>query len=293
MTEWFGHRGRPVGNRLAPSFSPLSDAVGNVGEFGEYPDGHDLVYWFVGCVGAQAGELEFRQGDAVEVYRYDYKRKKMRRTRILIVIVTVVSIGLIAIAGVIFWRRYTALSGTPDESAIHSPYAGQESRGIKALSQQDVEGLLAGTGTPFGGMAKAAELNGYPGPRHVLDAVKAGEFELTGGQQEQIEALYEEMRAEAIELGEKIINVEKAIDDAFLNGTITEELLQEKVVESAALYGQLRISHLKYHLSMVDILTPQQVTQYNELRGYTSGDPCENIPEGHDPEMWKLHNNCE
>ncbi len=63
MAEWCGHRGRSIGNHLAPSFSPLSDAVGNVGEFGEYPDGHDLVYWLVGCVGAQAGELEFRQGD--------------------------------------------------------------------------------------------------------------------------------------------------------------------------------------------------------------------------------------
>jgi len=111
-------------------------------------------------------------------------------------------------------------------------------------------------------------------------------------EQEQIEALYEEMRSEAIELGERIIDVEEAIDGEFLDGTITEEFLKEKVLESAGLYGQLRIIHLKYHLFMVDILTPQQVAQYNELRGYTSGDPCENIPEGHDQEMWKLHNNC-
>ena len=212
--------------------------------------------------------------------------------RSAIVIGVILAVGLIAIAGVIFGRQHTALSKTPDESAIHSPYAGQESRGIKALSQQDIEGLLAGAGTPFGGMAKPAELNGYPGPRHVLDAVEAGEFELTSGQQEQIEALYEEMRSEAIGLGGRIIDVEKAIDDAFLDGAMTEELLKEKVLESAGLYGQLRIVHLKYHLTTVDILTSQQVAQYNELRGYTSGDPCENIPEGHDPEMWKLHNDC-
>ena len=215
----------------------------------------------------------------------------MGQSKILIGII--LGIGLIAIVGVIFWRQYMALSETSDESAIHSPYAGQEIRGIKALSQEDIEGLLSGAGTPFGGMAKPAELNGYPGPRHVLDAVEAGEFELTRGQKEQIDALYEEMRSEAIELGEKIIDKEKVIDEAFVNGTITEDLLQEKVLESASLYGQLRIVHLKYHLSMVDILTPQQVAQYNELRGYTSGDPCENIPEGHDQEMWKLHNNCE
>lgn len=215
----------------------------------------------------------------------------MKRSKIFIGIV--VGIGLIAIVGMIFWQQNTSMLETSEESAIHSPYAGQEIRGIKALSQEDIEGLLAGAGTPFGGMAKPAELNGYPGPRHVLDAVEAGEFEITSEQKGKIEALYKEMRAEAIELGEEIINIEQAIDDAFVKGTITEDLLQEKVLESASLYGRLRVVHLKYHLSMVEILTPQQIEQYNDLRGYTSGDPCENIPEGHDPEMWKLHNNCE
>ncbi len=80
---------------------------------------------------------------------------------------------------VVFSQQHRSTSQTSDESAIRSPYVGQEARGIKALSQDDVEGLLAGAGSPFGGMAKPAELNGYPGPRHVLDAVKAVEFELT------------------------------------------------------------------------------------------------------------------
>ena len=205
----------------------------------------------------------------------------------------IIGVILVAIVIGIFSQQDKTTSQTSDESAIHSPYAGQEARGIKALSQDDIEGLLAGAGTPFGGMAKPAELNGYPGPRHVLDAYDAGEFQLTNEQHKQIEALYEEMRSEAIELGEKIIDIEKGIDDAFTGKTITNTFLQEKVKEGADLYGQLRVVHLKYHLSMVEILTPQQVEQYNELRGYTSGDPCENIPEGHDPEMWKLHNNCE
>jgi len=216
----------------------------------------------------------------------------MKQSKI-VMIGFVVGVVLIAIVGFVLWGQHGVLSKPAEESVIHSPYAGQEIRGIKALSQGDVEGLLAGEGTPFGGMAKPAELNGYPGPRHVLDAVEAGEFEVTVEQKEQIEALYDEMRSEAIALGEKIIDIEKAIDDAFANGTITEDFLQEKVLESADLYGQLRIVHLKYHLKMVDILTPQQVAQYNELRGYSSDDPCANIPEGHDLEMWKLHNNCE
>lgn len=215
----------------------------------------------------------------------------MKRSNVFIGIA--VTVGLIIIAGVVLLPRSEYQPEISDESAIHSPYAGQETRGIKALSQEDIEGLLSGAGTPFGGMAKPAELNGYPGPRHILDAVEAGELEITSEQKNEIEALYEEMRAEAIELGGEIINIEKEIDDAFATGTITEDMLQEKILESATLYGQLRTVHLRYHLLTVEILTPQQIAEYNDLRGYTSGDPCENIPEGHDPELWKSHNNCE
>jgi len=48
----------------------------------------------------------------------------------------------------------------------HSPYAGQEKRSIKALSQAQIENFLSGAGMGF---AKAAELNHYPGPKHVLE----------------------------------------------------------------------------------------------------------------------------
>ena len=141
-------------------------------------------------------------------------------------------IGVILLAFVIgiFSQQDKATSQTSDESAIHSPYAGQEvTRGIKALSQGEVEGLLAGSGTPFGGMAKPAELNGYPGPRHVLDAYNAGEFELTDEQYEQIQELYEEMRSEAIGLGKQIIDIEKEIDDAFTSKKITEASFKKKL----------------------------------------------------------------
>lgn len=46
------------------------------------------------------------------------------------------------------------------------PYAGQQERMIKALSTSEIDGLKKGKGM---GLAKAAELNHYPGPRHVLD----------------------------------------------------------------------------------------------------------------------------
>jgi len=44
-----------------------------------------------------------------------------------------------------------------------SKYAGEENRAIKSLSESDIEELLSGSGW---GLAKAAELNGVPGPAH-------------------------------------------------------------------------------------------------------------------------------
>jgi len=211
-----------------------------------------------------------------------------------IVITVIISVGSVELWHYIETDNVSQLSYSENGSTIRSPYIGQETREIKALSRGDIEGLLAGAGTPFGGMAKPAELNGYPGPRHVLDAIEAGEFEATTEQKEEIEALYAEMRPRAIELGEQIVAIEQDIDNAFSNGTMTEDYLEEKANASAVLYGQLRIVHLKYHFPMMSILSTEQIAKYNTLRGYSSGgDPCENIPEGiHDVELWKLHNNC-
>jgi hypothetical protein len=47
-----------------------------------------------------------------------------------------------------------------------SPYAGQQTREIKALSAQEIDDLLNARGMA---LAKAAELNGYPGPLHSLE----------------------------------------------------------------------------------------------------------------------------
>jgi hypothetical protein len=57
-------------------------------------------------------------------------------------------------------------------------YAGQQKREIKALSEAEVSAYLDGRGM---GLAKAAELNGYPGPAHVLDL--AEKLQLTPQQQ--------------------------------------------------------------------------------------------------------------
>ncbi len=51
-------------------------------------------------------------------------------------------------------------------AAQDSPYTGMQQREIKALSAETVSGYLAGHGMGF---AMVAELNSYPGPKHVLE----------------------------------------------------------------------------------------------------------------------------
>jgi hypothetical protein len=55
---------------------------------------------------------------------------------------------------------------TLSEAQAQAPYAGLQMRPIKALSEQQVADLSSGRGM---GLALAAELNGYPGPSHVLE----------------------------------------------------------------------------------------------------------------------------
>ena len=51
-------------------------------------------------------------------------------------------------------------------STLTSPYAGEEARVIKSLWAKDIDDLLNGRGW---GLAKPAELNGVPGPVHLLE----------------------------------------------------------------------------------------------------------------------------
>lgn len=216
----------------------------------------------------------------------------MHKKQLLKLVLTVlVSMGFIELRHIIPTEKNIQPVSVSEKSTIHSQYAGDETLSIKSLSQPDIEGLRQGTGTPLGGLAKLAELNGYPGPRHVLDAINAGELVATSEQKAAIQTLYDEMQPQAVDLGLKLIAIESDLNDAFATNSISEESLQNKLEESAGVYTQLRYTHLKYHLAMMDILTPDQITKYNSLRGYTS-DPCKNIPEGHDPALWKMHNNC-
>jgi hypothetical protein len=146
------------------------------------------------------------------------------------------------------------------------PYAGFETRPIKALSEEQVADLRAGRGM---GLALAAELNGYPGPVHVIELAQP--LGLSGTQRDKVQSLFDAMKAETVPLGQKLIAQEADLDRYFANKTITEPVLAASIQAIAGTQAALRTAHLKYHLVTLDVLTPTQTKQYIELRGYAGG----------------------
>jgi Spy/CpxP family protein refolding chaperone len=144
-----------------------------------------------------------------------------------------------------------------------TPYAGMQTRPIKALSEQQVADLGAGRGM---GLALAAELNGYPGPAHVLEL--AEKLNLAPDQRASIERLFDSMKSEALPLGSRLIEQEADLDKQFASHTVTPDSLKASTAAIAATQGTLRETHLKYHLSTVVVLSPDQMQHYAELRGY-------------------------
>jgi hypothetical protein len=145
----------------------------------------------------------------------------------------------------------------------HSPYSGLQDRAIKALSEQELEDLRAGRGMS---MALAAELNGYPGPLHTLELAR--ELELTPEQEQQTRQLFTRMQEEARRLGEDLVAAEAELDRLFREREATPESVHKASLDAATLRGQLRSTHLLYHLEMMAVLSAEQVERYNTLRGY-------------------------
>jgi hypothetical protein len=74
---------------------------------------------------------------------------------------------------------------------------------------------------------------------------------------------------------------ETDLDRQFATKSVTPASLQAATAEIGASQGALRGPHLRYHLSTLEVLTPEQIRRYGELRGYgTSGGPAHGM-KGH------------
>lgn len=170
-----------------------------------------------------------------------------------------IGLGLMAVAaGVIaLW---------PDEQPAQSPYAAQDSSEIRGLTPQEIDDLRGGRGAGF---ARMAELNSYPGPRHVLDL--ADDLELDAGQRTASRRIFDAMQEVAIRLGGEILSREQALSTAFAERRVRADSLEAESAAIGALYGQLRAVHLRAHVELTALLRPEQIVRYDELRGYHAG----------------------
>ena len=134
---------------------------------------------------------------------------------------------------------------------------------VRGLSSEEVDELLNGEGA---GYARMAELNSYPGPRHVLDL--RSQLNLSAQQIEDVQAVFDRMQSEAKNIGQTIIAKEQQLSDLFASGIITNADLEKETNKLGQLYGKLRKTHLQAHLQITPLLSAEQIRKYNEIRGY-------------------------
>lgn len=152
-------------------------------------------------------------------------------------------------------------------STPHSgTYAGQQARAIKSLSDGEIASLLEGNGM---GYAKAAELNGYPGPMHVLEHAK--ELALSADQEAATRNLMVTHKAQVRGLGKELVQSERDLDQLFATRSIDIAALERQLGVIATRQAAVRASHLSTHLAQTALMTRAQVEKYNELRGYQAG----------------------
>lgn len=185
-------------------------------------------------------------------------RKSFRR-------IVLMTIALVAIASPAAEGEQAAGGKEHSSERLRSPYAGQSHAAQTGLLSNEVEALSAGAGMA---MALPAELNGYPGPRHLLDAADAGELSLSARQRQTVQNLYDRMLSEAKAKGQEIIKAESQLAHQFADRSIDEIALRNVLAQIAHLRAELRFIHLRTHLKTRELLNSEQIDRYSTLRGY-------------------------
>ncbi len=176
--------------------------------------------------------------------------------------------GLGGIIGACVATSVAPLAAQHRHERAPSPYAGEEGRDIAALSPQDVALLEKGEGM---GMAKAAELNHFPGPAHAIELADA--LGLSPRQRAEVQRIFTSMRERAIAKGAEVLAEERRLNDMFRHGTASVEAIEASTRKLGTLYGELRAIHLSAHVETRRLLEPAQAAAYDRLRGYDAAAP--------------------
>jgi hypothetical protein len=127
----------------------------------------------------------------------------------------------------------------------------------------DRDGLEKGEGM---GMGMYGEMNGYPGPLHVLELKDS--LHLSAEQLAKTQRIFDEMKQQSVALGRTVITMEEKLNNAFRSGTVSEDSVLVLSTTVGQLRGQLRAVHLRAHLLTRPILSEEQLNTYMRLRGH-------------------------
>lgn len=180
--------------------------------------------------------------------------------------------GLLALAAFLPSAGRAQTGGPTPSPGILAPHHETSGPEIPGLGADEVAELLEGRGM---GQARVAEVQGYPGPRHVLDAWGAGTLPLSSEQATRVQEIARAMESAARRVGGLVLDTERELALAFRSGGIDATSLRARVERIAALRGELRTVHLRAHLETRAVLDPAQIARYAELQSH--------VPDGGTP----------
>lgn len=98
----------------------------------------------------------------------------------------------------------------------------------------------------------------------------ADRLQLSGVQRVRSQAIFDAMQKEAAQHGRALLQKERELDRRFAAGTITTQALRTLLAQIRALQAQVRRSHLQAHIGQAALLSKEQITKYDALRGYAA-----------------------
>jgi Spy/CpxP family protein refolding chaperone len=154
-------------------------------------------------------------------------------------------------------------SGSGSSSGVGGHNRSSSSSAVTTgLTDREMADLRAGREL---GLALAADLNGYPGPAHVLEY--ADLLKLTDDQRREVQTIFDWTTAQAETLGRSYIEAEQTLANLFRERKVDKQRLVEPISAVEKVRSELRLVHLSAHLEIAALLTETQRDVYDALRG--------------------------
>ena len=171
--------------------------------------------------------------------------------------------GLGAVAGL-----GSAEAAWAQQHGGHGPESAGQGQKAVALSCAEQFEAVVREGYAFG-MAFAADRNGYPGPRHILELKT--QLGLTADQEAKVTELMHAMLAESRPKGARLLEAERRLERLYADGVADEASVRAAVAEAERARSELRLAHLLIHLRARDLLSREQRDAYRKIQWGTTG----------------------